>query len=823
MRFASRTKTEKFPSFLFTMPVKIFDRRSSLEISLDRPKEIRTYAQSMATVNRTFFIAQFKEEAHDHLQRITHHLFQLEDTPGEQRYIIEEVFRTAHTLKGSARMMGYTNISTLAHKIEDLFVELRDNHLQLQPIVTDLLLYALDAMTSLLDELENTTTETIDIDPVVGLFDALLEGKAIEVPHVQITRSVPPHHHEEPATEEDADTAEPVVEDLEDQHYVRIPTQDLDHMLNLVGEVLMNQYRYDGQLNSFKHVLPELIQHRQHIVELQEYILRNVDLATSSHLFQLSEYLEQESSRLLRTTKTLVKKIRTDRQQMHIAVDNLQEQVVDIRMVPASRIFNILPRLTRITARSLGKQVDLQMVGEDTRIDTRIIEELRDPLMHLIQNAVRHGIELPQERERRGKSPRGKITVSAGQEGNRIVLRVNDDGYGIDLNRIKDVAVRKGVLSREDVWTISEQDLYGFLFQSGFSTADTVDDIAGRGFGLDIVRDHIDRIQGEIEVRSEIGVGTEFSVKLPLTLTIMNTLMVRVADQIFAVPTSAVERTFNYYADQIEHLGQIPTVAVDGVLLPIIDLQRILCFSDRHPIHNNGWSSPSTQASIPLQQTVIVLCSEDRRIGVIVDDLVEECEIVIKHLGPCLKRVRHVAGATALREKTIIILFVRDLIYSADAILGETHAHSMLLEAHARNEETAHPETSQIPRVLVIDDSLNTREVERAMLERAGYRVETAANGNEGLHKLRTAPFDVVVTDIEMPHMNGLQVTRHIKQDRALHHIPVIVVSARHSKEARQESLDVGAIAHIVKGEFDEHSLIQTITTCLEKSSPPIT
>jgi two-component system chemotaxis sensor kinase CheA len=720
-------------------------------------------------------------------------------------------------------MMGYADISTLAHKIEDLFVELRDNHLQLQPIVTDLLLYALDAMTSLLDGLENSTAETIDIEPVVGLFDALLDGKAIEVPHVQTTRTVLPHRDNEPATEEDAEKTEPAVEDAEEQHYVRIQTKDLDHMLNLVGEVLMNQYRYDGQLASFHHVIPELIRHRQHIVELQEYILRNVDLATSSQLFQLSEHLEQESSRLLRTTKMLVKKIRTDRQQMHIAVDNLQEQVVDIRMVPAARIFNMLPRLTRMTARSLGKQVDLQMVGEETRIDTRIIEELRDPLIHLIQNAVRHGIELPQERQRNGKSSQGNITVSASQEGNRIVVCVKDDGYGINLDRIKNVAVQRGVLSQEDVWTISEQDLYDFLFQSGFSTADNVDDIAGRGFGLDIVRDHIDRVQGEIEVRSQPGGGTEFRLTLPLTLTIMNTLMVRVADQIFAVPTSAVERTFDYYADQIEHLGQIPTVAVDGVLLPIIDLQRLLRFSDRHPFHNNGQPSPSTSISEHLQQTVIVLCSEDRRIGFIVDDLVEEREIVIKHLGPCLKRVRHVAGATALREETVIILFVRDLIHSADDILGETHAHSMLLEAHARKEETLHAEASQISKILVIDDSLNTREVERTMLEHAGYLVETAANGNEGLHKLRTSHFDIVITDIEMPHMNGLQVTRYIKQDRVLHHIPVIIVSARHSEEARRESLDAGAVAHIVKGEFNEQSLIQTVTACLEKSPSPTT
>ncbi len=775
----------------------------------------------MATIDRTCFIAQFTEEAHDHLQRITRHLFQIEETPGDQRHIIEEVFRTAHTLKGSARMMGFTGMSTLAHKIEDLFIELRDNHLPMQPHVTDLLLYTLDVMTLRLENLENPSAETIDIVPIVDLFDTLLDGHAIDVPHSATTRSGSHASVEaSPVPESEPESTENAPEDAEKRQHIRIRTKDLDVMLNLVGEVLMNQHRYDGQLTAFRAFTRELVHHRQQIADLQEYFLRYVDLSAQPKLLGLSKQLGQNASQLLRNTKTLAKTIRADRQQMHTAVDNLQEHVIDIRMVPASRMFDLLPRLARMTARSLGKQVDLHMLGEDTRIDTRLIEELRDPLMHLIQNAIRHGIESPQMRERHGKSPRGTITVSASQEGNRIVLRVKDDGSGISLNRIKDVAARKGIVSQNDVRSISEQDLYGFLFQSGFSTADNVDDIAGRGFGLDIVRDHVDRVQGEIEVLSEVGAGTEFSLKLPLTLTIMNTLMVRVADQIFAIPTSAVERTFDYCPDRIELLGHIPTVAVDDALLPIIDLQRILRFSDRHPIHRSPPASAESPPDQP-QQIVIVLCSEEHRIAFIVDDLVEECEIVLKHLGPCLKRVRHIAGATALREETIIILFVRDLIHSADAILSETHAHSMLLEAHAQTDAIPSADDAYCRRVLVIDDSLNTREVERAMLERAGYCVETSTNGIEGLHKLRTMRFDAVVTDIEMPHMNGLQVTRNIRQDNDLRHIPVVVVSARHSKESRRESLDAGAAAHLVKGEFDESTLIRTIHACLKKSSSP--
>lgn len=773
----------------------------------------------MASFNRSVFLAQFKEEAYDHIHRITTHLFHLEEHPDDQRAILEEIFRTAHTLKGSARMMGCPTISALAHTIEDLFVELRDHHLRMQPPIVDLVLYTLDTMTLLVDTLDQPAADLPDIAPITALFDAVLEGRAIDVPHVDAPRAAAPQKPRQApqnTADHDGELPESPAAEAEDRDSIRIRTKDLDTMLNLVGEVLMNQYRYDGELRAFQTLAAGLLRQRRQITDTHEQVLRHGELdASSSPLLDAFTRLEGHSAHLLQTTKQLRKRFRADHQHMQIAVDKLQEHVVDIRMVPAARIFTNLPRLSRMTARSLGKQVDLRVLGDQTRLDTRLVEELRDPLIHLIQNAIRHGIESPQERERRGKPARGAITVSAAQEGSRILLRIKDDGAGIRLSRIQEVAVRKGIVSRDDARTLSEQDLYGFLFQSGFSTADTVDDIAGRGFGLDIVRDHIDRVQGEIEVRSQPGAGTEFSLKLPLTLTIMNSLLVTVADQMFAVPTSAVERTFEYAPDRLEYLGQSPTMAVDGVLLPIIDLRRILRTADRHPLYHAA-SDTAPHDAPPPHQIVMVLCSEEHRIGCIVDDLVEEREIVIKPLGPCLRRIRHVAGATTLRDETVIILFVRDVIHTADSLLSETQAHSMLLEAHANPDslQPAAPDSAGPARILVIDDSLNTRDVERAMLERAGYQVETSCNGVDGLQKLRAMPFDAVMTDIEMPHMTGLQVLRAIRDDDRLQRLPVLVVSARSTEEARQQSLEAGANAHLVKGEFDERALLQALSAC---------
>ncbi len=767
----------------------------------------------MATINRDFFTAQFREEANDHIQRITQKLFHLEEEPGEPKQLLEEVFRIAHTLKGSSRMMGYTDISTLAHKMEDLFVEIRDGHLELRPTVTDLLFYCLDTINYLVEGLYKNVKRTANIDELISLFNDLLAGKDIKVPHLP-SQFVRPSQRKKTTAILPA-RPEAVPDEAEERQYVRIHTKDLDTILNLVGEVLINQYRYDEQFTAFQEIVRELQEHQHQIAELREIV--NAEGSNSSYLRlpQLSERLEDFSSELLRKTRVLVKQIRTDGQQMHLAIDKLQEQAIDIRMVPASRIFHLCPRLVRMTSRGLGKAIELVILGEDTKIDSRIIEEMRNPLIHLVQNAIRHGIEPQEERQKGGKNPTGIVRVSASQEGNRIIIRVQDDGKGIDVERIKEVAVETGLISSKDAQAINEQELYEFLFQPGFSTAETVDDIAGRGFGLDIVRDHVDRVQGEIEIHSHPGQGTEFVIKLPLTLTIMNALLVQIADEVFAFPTAAVEKTFDIHPDEIEHLGKVPIVVADGSLLPVVELRKILHSPERHPIYEKDETYLSV-AQDTSYRTVIVVQSQDRRIGFLVEDLVEEREIVVKPLGSCLKRVRNVAGATTLREDIVIILFVRDLVRSADALLEEIPAQAMLLQEDLEGQDDTKRFNKRVPKILVVEDSLNTREVERMILENAGYRVETATNGSDGLAKLKDISFDLVVTDIEMPEMDGWQLIRHMKHDNALHEIPVIIVSTRGTEEDKQNSLNMGVDAYIVKGEFDEQTLLHAVDACLK-------
>ncbi|PIE35080.1 hypothetical protein CSA56_05605 [candidate division KSB3 bacterium] len=762
----------------------------------------------MATINRDFFIAQYREEANDHIQHITRRLFQLEEQPGNQTQLLEEIFRIVHTLKGSSRMMGYTDISDLAHKIEDFLVEIRDGHLDIYAEVTDLLFYCLDTLNYLVEGLAKHVNRTVDIEQFTKLFQDILAGKSIEVPHFQTQLA-------EPAPATDMPSTSPMpqqgrIDETEERHHIRVHTDELDSILNLVGELIINQYRCDGQQAACAKIAHDLHEHQQIITELQDVVQQEKETALIARLTHIIDRLDRSSAGITLQAKHFLKKHRTDRQQMRLAINHLQEHVIDIRMVPASRIFHLFPRLVRMTARRLDKKIELRLQGEETKIDSRIIEEMRDPLIHLLQNAIYHGIEASDKRQSDGKNPTGTIIISARQEGSRIILTVQDDGRGIDMAAIRDYALKEGLLSHKNMHSVTEQEVFDYLFEPGFSTSDIVDDIAGRGFGLDIVRTHVDRVHGEIEVRSSPGKGAKFILKLPLTLTIVDALLVRDADDVFAIPTMAVEKTFDLLPEEIEHLGTMPAVVVHDTLLPIVALRHILNISSSQIKQRDP---DQTFIQKPERKTVIILQAEDRRIGFLVDDLVEERKIVIKHLGSCLKRVRNVAGATTIRGDVVIILSVRDLIRSAEALL-EDRSLTAPFVSHAPNESETR---AMPPQILLIDDSPNTREVERMILEQAGYAVLMAENGEQGLEMLQKHSIQLVITDVEMPEMDGLTFTKTLKRDDTFRDIAVIIVSTRGSDADRQAGLEAGADAYIVKGEFDEKHLLNMIASCLKR------
>ncbi|MBD3309238.1 response regulator [candidate division KSB3 bacterium] len=783
------------------------------KISLDRNTSAHTQSQPMSTINRDLFIAQFKEEVDAHLTRITQRLFQLEEPVSDHDQLLEEIFRTAHTLKGSSRMMGYLDISTLAHKMEDLLVEIRDGHLDLTPMISDLLFYTLDTINYLVEGISKNIKRSADLEAFTRLFTDAIAGKPIEVPFVQPhllqaepTLPTPPIPASTPEGEH--------LDDSEEQQYVRIHPKALDTILHLIEEILANQKRHATQLTTYQDVAQTVSEHLLLLTEFSALLHHKNGSSPPALVSQLVAALKESASAISHQIETLQETAETQEQRMQLAMTKLQEQVMGIRMVPASHLFQLFPRLVRVTARKLGKMVELHLLGEDVTLDSRILEEMRDPLIHLVQNAIKHGIEIPEKRRRYGKSLTGHLTLSAVHADGHIVIRIQDDGRGIHPEQIKAMALKQGLRSRSELATLQDQSLFDLLFLPGFSTSDAVDDIAGRGFGLDIVKTHVNRVHGTIAVHSQPGEGTEFVITLPCSLTTLNALLVRTGEQSWAIPTTAVVKTAKISPTMVEYRGNTPGIAYENSWLPLAVFEQLV---DASPAQNSDQKLrlPPQFHETP-EHPVVVIQAEDCRIACIIDDLLEEREIVITQADSAPHGKKNRPRTTTVHGQNVNIVNVTDLAQTFSASLEtDSSAEDRIRPTHPTPKPRL-PLRNLVPKILLIDDSLNIREVERNILEKAGYDVEIAENGQEGLDKLKATGFDLVVTDIEMPHMDGWKLIEMIRDDATLHELPVVVVSTDTTDAARKKGLAVGVKAYLTKEEFDERLLLRTVDDCLK-------
>jgi two-component system chemotaxis sensor kinase CheA len=458
-------------------------------------------------------------------------------------------------------------------------------------------------------------------------------------------------------------------------------------------------------------------------------------------------------------------------------------------MLPVSTVFDTFPRLVRDISREYNKEIELEIYGGDTGLDKMILEDIKDPLLHILRNCIDHGIESPEEREIIGKPRTGKIVLSACHEGSRIAIRIEDDGRGIDPQKVKQIALQKKVITQPEAEKLSEREVLYLIFKPGFSTKEIITDVSGRGVGLDVVKKNVEKLKGSVMVDSEIGKGTVFTLMLPLTLATIHALIIKAGSETFAIPTVAIEETLRVSISQIKRIVDKDVVIVNGRHIPVVRLIDVL-----------GLPSVDVQKHYGAKLPIIILNVDEVRIGFLVDELLREEEIVIKNLGEYFKDVHTAAGATILGEgEVVIILNVSELIKSAKAI-RETH----LLEDI---KEEQHPTYS----ILVVDDAVALRELQKSMLESAGYSVEVAADGQEAWEKAKSRHFDLIISDIEMPRMDGFQFTEALRKDEEYKDVPVIIVTAREREEDKKRGIEVGADAYIVKTSFDQSRLLEAV------------
>lgn len=478
-------------------------------------------------------------------------------------------------------------------------------------------------------------------------------------------------------------------------------------------------------------------------------------------------------------------------QKLGLMVDAILHEAKQVLLMPFSSISEAFPRMCRDLARAGQKEVEVQIRGEDTEVDRRILEEVRDPLIHLLRNCVDHGIEPAEERVRKGKAPQGKLIVSAAhKDTNTITLTISDDGRGLNLELLKAAAVRAGRLTEDEAAALQDgQKIISLAFQSGISTSPILTDVSGRGLGLAIVQEKIEQLGGDLQVESQPDQGTLFRLQLPITIATFRGVLVRVGEARVIVPTLAVERVLRINADDIATVEGREVICAGGVNVPLAKLREILQVK-RNPLDAGG-----------LQFGLLIRVS-GQQIAFLVDEVLSEQEVMAKGLGKQLLRVKHIAGTAVLGSGALVpIVHVRDIV--ATAVSGKERG-SMIDEAPAQARASR--------RVLLAEDSITARALIKSILESAGFTVRTAVDGAEAWTLARAEKFDIIVSDVEMPRMNGFDLTAKIRADNKLKHLPIILVTALETREDKERGIDAGADAYILKSSFDQGNLLATLS-----------
>ncbi len=809
-----------------------------MELSKDELKEMMTI---------------FKMESEEHLKNLNKGLLKLEESPGSKE-LLEELFRTAHSVKGSARMMGFQKIEAVSHHIEDMFGLLRRGEISLSPEDFDVIYEGVDMISQITEGIAQEGSDAkIDITQIVKRLQSLhterdqpavkSDKKKGKVEKPAVSHAIPdvdPGYVEELDEEEFKPSPEILRDEIiaekvepgspAEDSFIRVPTKRLDELMNQVSELVTTRIKSNQRLNDLRKILEfleEWTQDGEHMRSVLDKISMRLmkeessgaayigrDVVSSLELRQIIQSHNSSAEKMTALKESL--DLIFDRQ----SEDNLRTSVITteiqsnlriIRLLPISTIFDLYPRMIRDIAKMQNKKVKFEVAGADTRVDKKILEELKDPLIHLLRNSIDHGIESIDDRQKAGKKVEGTIAVKAGYVGNMAQIEITDDGRGIDTEKILQLAIKKGYIKENQINEVSKSDLISLIFHSGFSTAKIITDLSGRGVGLDVVKSNVEKIKGTIETTSEKGKGTKFTIKIPLTLATTHVLIVEAAGDHYSIPIDYIERTARLTEEELWSGGQNPMMMIGDTPVPLFKLEDVLGDA-RGRLKNKGLikatAAPTMGQHLTKIETnkfpVVVFNSGGRRVAFLVDKLLDEQEVVLKNLGHQLKRVRNVAGSTVLGSgKISIILDPNDLIKSVQG------SSNKFVFRERRQRELAKK------RVLVVDDSITTRTLEKNILESAGYHVTIATNGQEGYQKLHEGQFDIVVSDVEMPFMTGFEFAAKVRKESKYPDIPFILCTSLESEKDKRKGIESGANAYIVKGSFDQSNLLETIERLL--------
>ncbi|KAB8142390.1 hybrid sensor histidine kinase/response regulator [Chloroflexia bacterium SDU3-3] len=754
------------------------------------------------------FHNQFRDETADNVRIVHTGIMALDEqnlSADDRQEQINAIFRAMHTIKGSARLLGFEVVGKIAHICENYLGEVREGKRELTRELADSLIRAGDAIIDLVNEAVDGTAASTDVAALLATLssegkEATPEQATPAAPAEQAAQPIAAAAQPAPAPAPQAPAAEPPTP-AEDsprrqrptaRQTVRVRVDRLDRLLNLAGELAVGQQTQAIQLTALDDLRDQVSQQQRALISLERE-LRQMRFSAHERMM-----IDRYINTVLNTGEQIghMLKHQTERFGQHVSetkqlVEDLEQQVMAVRLLPASTAFGNLPRAVRDLARETSKEIALVLEGETTELDRKVIEALGDPLVHLIRNAADHGIESPDERERKGKPRQGTITVSARAVGSHASIAISDDGSGIDHERIRQSAVRKRLITPELAERLSDQEALELIFTPGFSTAQIITDISGRGVGMDVVRTNVIELGGQVQIESTFGQGTTITLVLPLTLVTTRVLLVDVGGQMFALPAAACHGTMWIYPDNVRTIEGRAIIQYEGVYAPILRLADLLDVE-------GAMAFPASHRT-----PAVIIGTAQRPLALLVDRLLDEREAVIKPMGPLMEQQRRYSGAIQFGDGRLLLLL-------NPTVLAQV-ARGMALVTRVAEHNAA----TRSYRLLVADDSFTTRELISSILQSAGYEVSTAVDGLDALDKLRSGPYDLVVSDVEMPRVDGFQLTSRIRQELGMGDLPVIIVTSLASENYRRRGLEVGAQAYIVKSQFDQSNLLETIRQLL--------
>ncbi|EMG7216799.1 response regulator [Campylobacter upsaliensis] len=739
-------------------------------------------------------LEDFLVEAFELVEQIDHDLVELESNP-EDLELLNRIFRVAHTVKGSSSFLNFDVLTKLTHHMEDVLNKARHGELKITPDIMDVVLESIDRMKTLLNSIRDNGNDSaigMDIEPICARLTAISEGDVSAVASVSEEPKVEPKEEVVPATPEPSVEPDVDVNQLSDSE-VEAEIERLLKVRKAEDQARRAQKKKSAAPTTSK---PATETGGEKKVPASgggsggmDQTIR-VEVKRLDHLMNLIGELVLGKNRLLKIYDDVEERYEGEKfleelnqvvSQLSIITTDVQLAVMKTRMQPIAKVFNKFPRVVRDLSRELGKQIELEITGEETELDKSIVEEIGDPIMHMIRNSCDHGVEDPATRKANGKPERGVVQLKAYNEGNHIVIEITDDGKGLDAAGLKMKALEKNLITEKEAEQMTDKEAFALIFKPGFSTAAKVTNVSGRGVGMDVVKTNIEKLNGVIEIDSELGKGSTFKLKIPLTLAIIQSLLVGTQEEFYAIPLASVLETVRVPIDNIYTIEGKNVLRLREEVLSLVRLSDV--FGVKQVLESGD------------QTYVVIIGVAESKLGIIVDTLVGQEEIVIKSMGDYLQNIQGIAGATIRGDGRVT------LIIDVGAMMDMAKEIKVDIKAQLESSVKKPKEQPSDYKVLIVDDSKMDRTLMQKALEPLGISLLEATNGVEALNIVKSGEheIDAMLIDIEMPRMDGYTLAGEIRKYSKYRNLPLIAVTSRTSKTDRLRGVEVGMTEYITK------------------------